>query len=39
MDVPASALPTGDYEIALKGLRAGDAPQDVGYYYFRVQKQ
>jgi hypothetical protein len=39
MDVPASALPTGDYEIALKGLRAGDTPQDVGYYYFRVQKQ
>jgi hypothetical protein len=39
MDVPASALPTGEYEIALKGLRGGDAPQDVGYYYFRVQKQ
>jgi hypothetical protein len=39
MDLPASALPTGEYEIALKGLRAGDAPQDVGYYYFRVQKR
>jgi hypothetical protein len=39
MDVPASALPTGEYEIALKGLRDGDAPQDIGYYYFRVQKQ
>src|SRR4030095_12309059 len=34
MDLPASALPTGEYEIALKGLRDGDAPQDVGYYYF-----
>ena len=39
MDLPASALPTGEYEIALKGLRGSDAPQDVGYYYFRVQKQ
>jgi hypothetical protein len=39
MDVPASALATGDYEIALKGLRDGEAPQDIGYYYFRVQKQ
>jgi hypothetical protein len=39
MDLPASALSTGEYEIALKGLRDGDAPQEVGYYYFRVQKQ
>jgi hypothetical protein len=39
MDLPASALSTGEYEIALKGLREGDTPQDVGYYYFRVQKQ
>jgi hypothetical protein len=39
MDLPASALPTGEYEIALKGLRDGEGPQDVGYYYFRVQKQ
>jgi hypothetical protein len=39
MDVPASALSTGEFEISLKGLRDGEAPQDVGYYYFRVQKQ
>jgi len=39
MDLPASALSTGDYEIALKGLRDGDAPQNIGYYYFRIQKQ
>jgi len=39
MDLPASALSTGEYEIALKGLRDGETPQDLGYYYFRVQKQ
>ena len=37
-DVPASALPTGEYELALRGI-AGGQPADVGYYYFRVQKQ
>jgi hypothetical protein len=39
MDLPASTLSTGGYEIALKGLRDGETPQDVGYYYFHVQKQ
>jgi hypothetical protein len=39
MDLPASALSTGEFEIELKGLRDGEAPQDVGYYYFRVQRQ
>jgi hypothetical protein len=39
MDLPASALSTGEYELALKSLREGDGPQDVGYYYFRVQKR
>ena len=39
MDIPASALGTGEYELALKGLRDGAGPQDVGYYYFRVQKR
>jgi hypothetical protein len=37
MDVPASSLFEGEYELALKGLRNG-ASQDVGYYYFRVRK-
>ena len=37
-DVPASALAPGEYELALKGLSDGQAT-DVGYYYFRVQKQ
>jgi hypothetical protein len=39
MDVPTSALVTGEYELALKGRRDGQDPQDVGYYYFRVQKR
>ena len=39
MDVPASALGTGEYELALKGLSDGRAAEDVGYYYFRVQKR
>jgi hypothetical protein len=39
MDLPASTLSPGEYEIALKGFRDGETPQDVGYYYFRVQKQ
>lgn len=38
MDVPASALGTGEYELALKGLPEKQGAQDVGYYYFRVQK-
>jgi hypothetical protein len=37
-DVPASALAPGEYELALKGLSDGHAT-DIGYYYFRVQKQ
>ena len=38
MDVPASALGSGEYELALIGLAEGRA-EDVGYYYFRVQKR
>jgi hypothetical protein len=26
-------------EIALKGIRNGEAMQDIGFYYFRVRKQ
>jgi hypothetical protein len=36
-DAPASALSTGDYELALQGLLPGQSAQDIGYYYFRVQ--
>jgi len=35
MDVAASALATGEYEL---GLKAGQTGQDLGYYYFRVEK-
>ena len=38
MDVPASALPGGEYELALKGIGAGDV-QEIGYYYFGVTRQ
>jgi hypothetical protein len=38
-DVPASALATGEYELALQGLSPGQSSQDVGYYYFRVEKR
>jgi hypothetical protein len=37
-DVPASALAAGDYELALRGMANG-RQTDIGYYYFRVQKQ
>jgi anti-sigma-K factor RskA len=39
MDVPSSVLSSGDYELALKGLRDGETAQELGYYYFRVQKR
>jgi hypothetical protein len=38
-DAPASALGAGDYELALKGILTDQSVQDVGYYYFSVQKQ
>jgi hypothetical protein len=39
IDVPASALAAGDYEMALKGITADRTSQDVGYYYFAVQRR
>lgn len=36
-DVPSSALPAGEYEMALKGISNGQAT-DIGFYYFTVQK-
>lgn len=38
-DVPASALNAGEYELTLKGVGADGGVQDLGYYYFRVQRQ
>ena len=39
VDVPTSALAVGDYELALKGIAADHTSQDVGYYYFGVQRR
>jgi hypothetical protein len=39
IDVPASALAAGDYELALKGIAVDRSSQDVGYYYFAVQRR
>ena len=39
VDVPTSALAAGDYELALKGIAADRTSQDIGYYYFGVQKR
>lgn len=39
VDLPASALAAGDYELALKGITADHTSQDVGYYYFGVQRR
>jgi hypothetical protein len=38
LDVPASVLAAGDYELALKGILNDQSVQDVGYYYFSVLK-
>jgi hypothetical protein len=37
-DVPTSALGTGEYELALKGVANDGRAQELGYYYFSVQK-
>jgi hypothetical protein len=37
IDVPASSLSTGEYELALKGVIDGQTT-DIGFYYFTVQK-
>jgi hypothetical protein len=39
MDVPVSVLATEEYELGLKSLRDGKDAQDVGYYYFGVEKR
>jgi hypothetical protein len=38
LDVPASTLSTGDYELRLQGVLDPN-PIDIGYYYFSAQKQ
>jgi hypothetical protein len=38
VDIPASALPPGQYELALKGVTASGSERDVGYYQFGVKR-
>jgi len=38
MDVPASILPAGDYELKLSGEAQGSSLHEVGYYDFRVKR-
>jgi len=37
-EVPPSALDSVNYELALQGIRPGESPQDIGFYYFAVKK-
>jgi hypothetical protein len=37
-DVPASALRTDEYELAMQGIGEGTALEELGYYYFAVRK-
>jgi len=39
LDVPASALSAGGYELSLKGFANDQAVVNIGYYYFGVRKQ
>jgi len=38
-DVPTSAFGLADYELALKGVAGDGRVQDLGYYYFSVQRR
>ncbi len=37
--IPRSLFPTGQYELALKGLTADKKAEDVRYYYFEVNRK
>jgi anti-sigma factor RsiW len=39
LEIPASTLAAGEYEIALKAVPDKQPERDIGYYYFRVVKQ
>lgn len=39
IEVPASALVSGDYELTLKGVTGNGTTPDIGFYYFSVQKR
>ena len=37
-EVPSSALDSVEYELALQGIVSDRSVQDIGFYYFTVQK-
>jgi hypothetical protein len=37
-EVPSSSLDSVEYELALKGIPSDQSVQDIGFYYFTVQK-
>jgi hypothetical protein len=39
LSVPANALGSGQYELALKGITENGTTEDVGFYYFDVVKK
>ena len=39
LNVPASALTKGRYEVTLKGITESGTTEDVGFYYFEVVKK
>jgi len=39
LNLPASILSAGEYELALKGVTGDGRTEDVGYYYFDVLKK
>ena len=39
LNLPASLLAAGRYELSLKGTNAGGTTDDIGYYYFEVLKK
>lgn len=39
LNLPASTLSAGEYELALKGVTGDGRTEDVGYYYFNVLKK
>ena len=39
LNLPASLLSTGEYELALKGVTGQGEVEDLGYYYFDVLKK
>ena len=39
LNLPASILKAGEYELALKGVTDKGITEDIGYYYFDVLKK